>query len=69
MSLTLVDGDGRERLHVSRLGLNRFGLGEDRSGDEAVRGARAARRWYGPVTYFRGTEPFMTVAWPETGPR
>jgi len=62
MSLTLVDGTGIERLHVSRVGLNRIGGGADRSGEPAVIGARAARAWYGPVTYYRGSEPFMTIA-------
>ncbi|GJD66616.1 cache domain-containing protein [Methylobacterium frigidaeris] len=60
--LTLIDGEGRERLQVSRVSLNRAGSGADRSGDPAVAGARAARAWYGPVTYHRGSEPFMTVA-------
>ncbi|MFH6783265.1 MULTISPECIES: cache domain-containing protein [Methylobacterium] len=60
--LTLVDGEGRERLQVSRVSLNRAGPGTDRAGDPAVAGARAARVWYGPVTYHRGSEPFMTMA-------
>lgn len=60
--LTLVDGDGRERLQVSRVNLNRAGSGADRSNDPAVAGARTARAWYGPVTYHRGSEPFMTMA-------
>ncbi len=60
--LTLVDGDGRERLQVSRVSLNRTGSGADRSADPAVAGARTAKAWYGPVTYHRGSEPFMTVA-------
>jgi adenylate cyclase len=62
VSLDLVDGQGKERLHVSRVGLNRVGSGTDRSQESAVAGARAARVWYGPVTYYRGSEPFMTVA-------
>ncbi|WP_336488435.1 adenylate/guanylate cyclase domain-containing protein [Methylobacterium nigriterrae] len=61
VSLTLVDGTGRERLHISRIGLNQVG-GGDRSADPAVAGARAARVWYGPVIYYRGSEPFMTIA-------
>ncbi|TGE02235.1 cache domain-containing protein [Methylobacterium nonmethylotrophicum] len=75
--LTLVDGDGRERLQVSRVSLNRAGSGVDRSADPAVAGARmaqsrtaesrlaestTARAWYGPVIDHRGSEPFMTVA-------
>jgi class 3 adenylate cyclase len=62
MSLTLVDGAGRERLYVSRIGLNRVETRTDRSGDPAVQGARAARTWYGEVSYYRGSEPYLTVA-------
>lgn len=62
VSLTLVDGSGVERIHVSRIGLNRIGSGTDLSNDPAVASARASRVWYGPVTYYRGSEPFMTVA-------
>ena len=62
LSLSLVDAAGRERLFVSRIGLNRVESGDDRSRDPAVIGARSARAWFGPVTFYRGSEPFMTVA-------
>ncbi|MBM1174310.1 cache domain-containing protein [Microvirga arabica] len=62
VSLTLVDGSGRERLYVSRIGLNRTESRTDRSGEPAVTGARAARLWYGEVSYYRGSEPYLTVA-------
>lgn len=62
MTLTVVDGTGKERLRVSRVGLNQIGSGVDRSAEAAVLGARAARVWYGPVTFYRGSEPFMTIA-------
>ncbi|GEP00385.1 hypothetical protein GCM10007887_14970 [Methylobacterium haplocladii] len=62
MTLALVDGDGRERLHVSRVDLNRVDSRSDLSADPAVAGARANRVWYGPVTYHRGSEPFVLVA-------
>lgn len=62
VSLTLVDGAGRERLYVSRVSLNRMESGADRSADPAVAGARSARVWYGPVTFHRNSEPFMTIA-------
>ncbi|WP_210484450.1 adenylate/guanylate cyclase domain-containing protein [Microvirga antarctica] len=62
VSLTLVDGSGRERIYVSRIGLNRTESGIDRSADPAVAGARSARIWYGEVSYFRGSEPYVTVA-------
>ena len=62
MSLSLVDAAGRERLFVSRIGLNRIEGGEDHSRDPAVITARAARVWFGPVTFYRDSEPFMTMA-------
>lgn len=62
VNLTLVDGTGRERLFVSRIGLNRIEGGVDHSGDPAVRGARSDRVWLGPVTFYGGSEPFVTVA-------
>lgn len=61
-SLTLVDADGRERLFVSRIGLNRTESGDDLSAEPAVTGARADRVWYGPVTFHDGSEPVMTIA-------
>jgi class 3 adenylate cyclase len=61
-SLTLVDATGRERLFVSRIGLNRIESGHDLSAKAAVMGARTDRTWFGPVTFHDGSEPFMTVA-------
>jgi class 3 adenylate cyclase len=61
-SLTLVDSSGRERLYVSRIGLNRTESGTDRSGEPSVAGARAGRIWFGEVTHYRGSEPYLTVA-------
>ncbi len=62
VSLTLVDNAGRERLYVSQIGLNRTESRTDRSGEAPVAGARAARIWYGEVSYYRGSEPYLTVA-------
>jgi adenylate cyclase len=61
-SLTLVDGAGKERLFVSRIGLNRLEGGADHSRTPAVTGARSDRNWFGPVTFQSGSEPFMTIA-------
>lgn len=61
-SLSLVDAAGRERLFVSRIGLNRIEGGEDHSETPAVVGARSGRVWFGPVTFHGGSEPFMTIA-------
>ncbi|MEY9785342.1 adenylate cyclase [Sinorhizobium fredii] len=62
VSLTLVDNAGRERLYVSQIGLNRTESRTDRSGEAPVEEARAARIWYGEVSYYRGSEPYLTVA-------
>lgn len=61
-SLSLVDADGRERLFVSRIGLNRIEGGDDQSAKPAVVGARSDRIWFGPVTFLGGSEPYMTIA-------
>ena len=58
----LVDGDGRERLRVSRTDPDVEMSEVDHSADPAFLGARAQRLWWGPVTLHRGSEPFMTVA-------
>lgn len=61
-SLSLIDAAGRERLFVSRIGLNRIEGGDDHSLNPAVMGARSNLIWFGPVTFQDGSEPFMTVA-------
>jgi len=61
-SLSLVDAAGKERLFVSRIGLNRIEGGDDHSAKPAVIGARSDRTWFGPVTFQDGSEPFMTIA-------
>lgn len=61
-NLSLVDATGRERLFVSRIGLNRIESGDDLSAKPAVVGARLDRIWFGPVTFHGGSEPFMIVA-------
>lgn len=61
-SLTLIDGGGRERVHISRVGLDRIESGADASADPAFRGAMKERLWFGPVTFHRDSEPFITVA-------
>jgi adenylate cyclase len=62
VSLALVDAAGKERLFVSRIGLNRTESGTDHAESPAVMGARSDRVWFGPVTFQGGSEPFMTIA-------
>jgi class 3 adenylate cyclase len=61
-SIALLDDRLRERLYVSRIGMNRVDSRVDRSSDPAALGARSDGRWFGNVTYNRGSEPFMAIA-------
>jgi signal transduction histidine kinase len=65
--LLYVDGEGRERLRLSRLEPDVLDSGADLSGDPRFRGARDRRIWYGPVTFRRGSEPYMPVAMVHAG--
>jgi adenylate cyclase len=62
VEVALIDGNGKERLKVSRLGRDVIGSGVDRSADKAFLGARKSRVWYGPVELNRGSEPYMTIS-------
>lgn len=62
VSLTFVDATGRERLFVSRIGLNRIEGGARRLANPALTNVRPGSAWYGPVTFHAGSEPFMTIA-------
>ena len=57
-----LDGDGRERVLVSRLGMDVLNSGKDRSGEPAFRGAKRGQPWVGPVYFRKETEPYMTIA-------
>lgn len=62
VSLAFVDASGRERLFVSRIGLNRIEGGADHSLNAALTGVRPGSAGYGPITFHAGSEPFMTIA-------
>ena len=57
-----IDAKGREGLVVSRLGMNVMDSGVDRSEDPAFKGARPEQPWFGPVTFRKETEPYMSIA-------
>ncbi len=59
---TQIDATGRERLVVSRLGMNVLDSGIDRSGDPAFKGAKPDQTWFGPVSFRKETEPYMSIA-------
>ena len=67
VDVMLIDGSGRERLHVSRVNPDIVNSGVDHSQDPAVIGARVSRLWYGPVTLYGGSEPHLAIA--VAGPR
>lgn len=62
VDVALIDGNGVERVRVSRIGEDVIESGIDRSAELEVAGARANGVWYGPVTLNRGSEPYMKVA-------
>ncbi|MEQ1956904.1 adenylate/guanylate cyclase domain-containing protein [Mesorhizobium yinganensis] len=62
VSIALIDKAGVERLFVSRTELERKASGVDRSHDPAVAAAKLEGVWYGPITYYNGSEPFMLVS-------
>ncbi len=57
-----LDGNGREQVLVSRLGMDVLNSGKDRSAEPAFRGARRGQPWVGPVYFRKETEPYMTIA-------
>ncbi|MEJ0070931.1 MAG: hypothetical protein WDO24_21790 [Pseudomonadota bacterium] len=64
VEIIAVDGDGRERLHLSRTDPDLTGSLIDRADDPAVQGARAGRVWYGPVTLHQIPSPTPSWRWP-----
>lgn len=62
VSLTLVDATGRERVFVSRMGLNKVESGADHPLSPALKNIRPGGAWYGPVSFHGGSEPFLTIA-------
>jgi signal transduction histidine kinase/CheY-like chemotaxis protein len=62
VELALLDGEGRERLRVSRQAMDRVDSNADFSAEEKFKVALANKVFYGPVYFRRGTEPFMTLA-------
>jgi two-component system, NtrC family, sensor kinase len=63
-----VDGSGQERMRLSRLALDVVDGRADRSADPAVRQARAAGAYFGPVYFRNDSEPYMVLAVAEVGP-
>ncbi len=59
-----IDPDGREQLRVSRLAMDAVGSGIDLSREPSFRAASTGRTYWGPVSFRKATEPYMTIARP-----
>jgi two-component system NtrC family sensor kinase len=60
--LALLDDAGKERLQVSRLGLDALDSQIDFSTDPKFFEAKARKAYYGPVYFRHDSEPYMTLA-------
>ena len=57
-----LDGDGREQVLVSRLGMDVMRSNRDRSEEAAFKFAKRGKPWVGPVYFRKETEPYMTIS-------
>jgi signal transduction histidine kinase len=62
-----IDGTGKERLRYSRLEPDAVDSGQDYAADPRFTQAIEKKIWYGPVTFRRGSEPYMTLAMAHAG--
>ena len=65
--LSQLDRQGHEQLHVSGLAMDVVGSDTDRSAEPAFTQAKADKNYYGPVSFRRGSEPYLTMAVPSIG--
>jgi signal transduction histidine kinase/HAMP domain-containing protein len=62
--LAYLDPAGREQLRVSRLAMDVVSSQADHSQDPRFQVARGGRTYFGPVSFRKESEPYMTVAMP-----
>ena len=60
--LTLLDGEGREQLKLSRQAMDVIGSQIDHSKQAAFAAAVEGKTYYGPVYFRQESEPYMTIA-------
>jgi hypothetical protein len=63
-----IDGQGKEQIRLSRLARDVNCSGQDFSQDAKFVQAKANRVYYSPVYFRNDSEPYMTIAFGETGP-
>jgi signal transduction histidine kinase len=65
--LSHLDAKGLERLRVSRLAMDVIDSRIDHSKDPKFREAKTGRTYFGPVYFRKESEPYMTIAMPQSG--
>src|SRR4030095_13902853 len=65
-TLRHVDSHGLERLQVSRMDADRMNSKADLSREPGFAAARNGRIHFGPVSFSEQTEPYMSIAVPDT---
>ncbi len=65
--LSHLDASGKEQIRVSRLAMDVLGSQADLSNDPKFREARAGKTYFGPVYFRKESEPYMTIAMPQSG--
>src|SRR5690349_14570579 len=65
--VSYLDSSGREQLRVSRLAMDVVGSGTDYSRDPKFTVAKSGRTYFGPVYFRKESEPYMTIALPQSG--
>jgi signal transduction histidine kinase/HAMP domain-containing protein len=62
-----LDPQGREQLRVSRLAMNVVGSQLDFSAEPKFRVPKTGKTYFGPVYFRKESEPYMTIAMPQSG--
>ncbi len=66
--ISLLDGNGKEALRVSRLRMDVVGSGKDFSTEKKFTVAKAAKRYFSPVYFRQQSEPYMTLSLADPSP-
>ena len=65
--LSHLDSMGREQLRISRLAMEVVGSQTDYSQDPRFLEAKKGRTYFGPVYFRKDSEPYMSIAMPQSG--
>src|SRR5262249_22257985 len=65
--LSYLDANGREQLLISRLAMDVVGSQTDYSKEAKFREAKTGKTYFSPVYFRKESEPYMTIAMPQSG--